>query len=1153
MESPATYLQNWWSSVKYLTLQTFNFETLKTHLLLLSLLFPVFVFSGIQHKPSSVLATGRWYKIAVTQTGLYQVTYQDILTLGMDPALINPQHFRLYGNGGGMLPESNADFRIDDLRENTIQVFDGGDAHFDPGDYFIFYGEAPDKWYFDTVSRTFFHQKNLFSDSTYYFLTADLGPGKRPLDQASTDSASTYTSRRMSERVYHDVDLVSLIRSGRVWYGEAFNKDKTTFEFSFPMPDADSTSPVIVRTDVAARSEPISRFILTHNGKVVDSIQVDGTDPDNTYYYGKSKLKKTQFAKLKPDFTLGFRYNLPVESSLGWLNYFEVNCIRRLIYHGPQMFFRDISSAFRNRVTEFQLKNPTPTVKVWDITDPGNILNIQGTFTDTTFRFRLPTDSLREFVAFDGSFFHPVYLSGPVANQNLHASEPSQMLIVSHPLFLSLANELADFHRVQSAISVSVVTTNQIFNEFASGQQDITAIRDYVKMLFDRGQPANAPRFLLIFGDGSYDPKNRVPGNNNMVPTYQSQESLKFVGTYVTDDYFGIMGEELGVDSNGKIDIGIGRFPVTTTTEARQMLDKIFHYSSTRDSVLSDWRNVVTFVADDENDNLHLEQAEELSRIVANNYPLFNVNKIYFDAYPIVLIPGGARFPDATKAINHAVSKGSLIINYTGHGGEDGWSNEKALTVGDINSWRNFSKLPVFLTATCEFSRFDNPERLSAGEIVILHPNGGAIALYSTTRLALSTSNFRLDTSFFHHLMDKLDGNYLSMGDLIRISKNNNGNNINIRNFVLLGDPAQKIAFPEYKVKTLTINNKPLDEADTLLGLSTVTVTGIIENEQGQIVQTFDGQLDAKVFDKPVTYTTLGNTIDAHPANFTMQNSLLHAGSSLVQQGEFNFSFVLPKDIALQFGHGKLSYYAQNGSTDAAGFTDRIIIGGRDPDIDPVNNGPEISLYMNDRSFSDGGKTSFSPLLIADLSDTNGINYLGLGIGHEIMAVLDGDWVHAIVLNDYYHPDFGSSARGSLTYAFSDLSIGKHSLLVKAWDLYDNSSEKTITFHVSSSISVSGIMNFPNPMTDHTSFRFYPMKGTGPLTVEIDIYNLQGQMVQSLTYLYGENQEEPLMYYWDGTNRNGMKLNSGIYPYKIKFRGNNGIYGEASQKLVIIR
>jgi len=665
--------------------------SLKTRLIILSFLLPVLAFSGVLHKDISVLASGHWYKIAVTKSGLFKVTYQDMLTMGMDPSRINPANIRLYGNGGGMLPELNGSPRIDDLRENSIRVFDGGDGHFDPDDYFIFYGEAPDIWLFDPVLSTFNHQKNLFSDSTYYFINADIGPGKRIQDQASTDSTTTNISYRFNEHVFHDEDQLNLIRSGRIWYGEVFSKDRTQCEFPFPMPDADSTSPVIVRTYVSARSAPISRFILTQNGTVVDSLQVEGTDPNNLYYYGKLKVKQSQLSKLKPDFSLGLRYTLPEESALGWLNYLEVNCLRYLVFKSPQLFFRDVNSVSPGRITRFQIRNATPEMKVWDITDPGNILNILGTLTDSLYIYRLPTDSLREFVAFNGSFFDPVSLIGPVENQNLHGNDPGEMVIVTHPSFLSQANLLADFHRTKSGIKVDVVTTTQVYNEFASGQQDLTAIRDYMKMLYDRGQPDHSPKYLLLFGDGSYDPKHRIPGNNNMVPTYQSMESLKFVGTYVTDDYFGIMGDNEGVDSNGDIDIGIGRFPVTTAEEARQVMDKIIHYATAGDSVLSDWRNVITFVADDENDNLHFEQAQELSRIVDTKYPLFNVNKIYFDAYPIVMIPGGSRFPDATRAINQAVSRGSLIINYTGHGGEDGWSAEKN------SDCRRYQRLEEFL------------------------------------------------------------------------------------------------------------------------------------------------------------------------------------------------------------------------------------------------------------------------------------------------------------------------------------------------------------------------------------------------------------------------------------------------------------------------
>ncbi len=1119
-------------------------------ILLAIFLFPLITLAEAVHKENSVLATGRWYKLSVWNTGIHKVSYEDLQSMGIETSQVIPANIRLFGNGGGMLPESNSKFRIDDLRENPILVNDGEDGQFDPGDYFIFYGETADKWYYDTMTASYSHVKNLYSDSTYYFLTFDLGPGKRVLPRASCDSIPTYAPQRFDDYLYHELDERNLIRSGKVWYGEVFDNIKNSFDFSFDFPDRDSLVGVKLKSYVAARCTMISRFLISVNGILTDSIQVDFSS--GLYTYGKFKVRNsTLYSKTSP-LTINLTYNLPISNAIGWLNYLEVVCQRFLIFKGPQMSFRCSSSVRKKWITEFRVKKMYSGVSVWDVTDPGEIRSVEGTLANNIFTFRCPTEELREFISFDGSSFFSVHYAGTVANQNLHSLDPSTLIIVTNPLFTEYAEQLAEFHREQNNISVEVVPTTEIYYEFASGQKDPTAIRDFMKMLYDRGQPDNSPRYLLLFGDGSYDPKDRVPGNNNMIPTFQSSESLDQMFSYVCDDYFGILGDTEGQESNGSIDIGIGRLPVTTVEQAAIMVEKILRYASPSDSVMSDWRNVITFVADDENDNIHFKQAEESSNIVLKKYPVFNVNKIYLDAYQMIKIPAGYRFPDANEAINNAISEGTLLINYTGHGGESGWSYEQVLTLADIEAWTNKNELPVFITATCEFSRFDNPERFSGGEMVILRADGGGIALFTTTRLAQSTYNQRVDTSFFRHLMDKKDGEYLSMGDLVRISKNNNNNNNAIRNFVLLGDPAQRIAFPENRVKTIEINDNPLSGSDTIKGMSRVSVSGMIEDPNGQQITDFNGILRAKVFDKSITYTTLGNTSDSYPANFSIQNSLLSEIKASVTEGLFTFDFVVPKEIALQFGRGKISYYASDGKQDANGFTDSIIIGGKDTLADPDNQGPDITLFLDNPGFISGGTTSINPVLLCDLYDKDGINFVGVGIGHEIILVLDDDGAHPVVLNEYFTPQLNTCTGGSLIYPLHDISPGYHKLMLKAWDMFNNPTEKEITFYVSSQLIVKKILNYPNPLSEYTYFWFEPMKDCGTLEVEIEIYNITGQKVTSLNYTYSESTPVPLCY-WNGTDANGRMLRSGIYPYRIKFRGDNGMYVESSQKLVIFR
>ncbi|MEI7661321.1 MAG: type IX secretion system sortase PorU [Bacteroidota bacterium] len=1128
---------------------------------LLLALLPLLVLGGLPHKNSSVLSTGRWFKLAVTKTGIARVTYHDLASMGITPGTTDVAKIRLFGNGPGMLPETNSYPRYDDLREIAIQVEDGGDGRLDTADYILFYGEGPDKWSYEGFNRFFSHQRNLYSDTTYYFLNFDQGQGRRVELVPPVAAPTTYFSGRFDDYQLHELDQLNLIKSGKDWYGEFFDNSKSTWDIPFYFPNADSLTPAKIRTNVAANASVPSYFVVFQNGNKIDSLKVDSSNPAEFTQAGFSKLKQSTILNPHSDLTITLTYMMPEANSHGWLNYIEANCSRLLKWAGPQMAFRDFNSLGAGKVTEFSIKNATSAVRVWDVTNPVSVKYFSTVISDGTLKFKQLTDTLRELVAFDGSAYNPVRCVGEIPNQNLHADDPAALIIVSNPLFLAQAERLAAFHRQHNGLTVHVVSSDQVFNEFACGQQDPTAIRDYMKLLYDKDGTAGKLRYLLLFGDGSYDPKNRVPGNNNMIPTFQSLESLNSTKSYVSDDYFGIMADNSGQEANGKIDLGIGRLPVSDTSQARTMVDKIIHYSSLTYPVQSDWRNTMTFVADDENNNLHLNQAEELTTIVANSYPLFNVNKIYFDAYKLIEIPGGSRFPDANHAINDAVSKGSLIINYTGHGGEAGWSFEQALTTTDINSWTNADKLPVFVTATCEFSRFDNPERFTAGEMVILHPHGGAIGLYSTTRLAFAGLNILLDTSFFRHLMDKAaDGQYVKMGDLIRISKNNNNNNFQLRNFVLLGDPAQGIAFADYNVRTTAINGQPVNHPDTVRGLSTVTVTGVVE-DGGQKVTSFNGTVNCKVYDKPMINTTLGNRPGAdgsYPEDFKIQNSVLYQGDVPVNSGEFQFTYVVPRGISLQYGKGKLSYYAYDSLADASGYSDQVVIGGRDNTVNPENQGPEIGLWLNDHDFISGQVIGKSPTMLAELYDTNGINSFGLGIGHEIEAVLDHDRAHSVILNDYFKPVYNSFTRGSLTYLFTDIAAGVHTLSLKAWDLFDNSSEKEISFTIPSipALTAQNVRNAPNPMSDHTSFIFqaHQVDFTG-LDVTIQIFNMHGLRVRTLSASLTESSSAAgsSRLTWDGTDSHGQKLSNGVYPYKISFSGKNGGYSETSQKLVIIR
>jgi Peptidase family C25 len=780
----------------------------------------------------------------------------------------------------------------------------------------------------------------------------------------------------------------------------------------------------------------------------------------------------------------------------------------------------------------------------------------------------LPTDNLRQFVAFTGLSYYTPSAVGKVANQNLHSLSNKDFIIIAYPDFVQEAEQLAAYHENTDGLSTVVVTTDQIFNEFSSGAQDVSAIRDFVKMFYDKASSAaELPNYLLLFGDGSYDPKHRFSSNTNFITSYQSINSTVVTDSYVSDDFFGLLDDSEGLWAGDAVDIGIGRFPVKSKLEAQTAVNKVINYKKTggvstatnSGSTFGNWRNVLCFIGDDEDTNLHISDADKLATFVDTMYGDYNVDKIYLDAYLQETKPGGSRYPGVIEAINRRIDQGALVINYTGHGGELGLAHERIVDVSQINKWSNSDKLFLFYTASCEVSRYDDPERTSAGEYAFLNPNGGAIALFSTVRIVYANPNFYLNRDFWKATFVPINGKMPRLGDLYKYSKTQpGGNSVNSRNFTLLGDPALTLAYPKYDIATDSINTVAVaaNSSDTLKALSFVTVSGHVKDGNGNLNSTFNGVLYPTVYDKSQAITTLSNdgTNVSPPFTFKLQKNILYNGKVSVSNGMFKFSFIVPKDIAYNYGIGRISYYSDNGEEDANGYYEKIVIGGSNnsPVADLV--GPEAHLYLNDTKFVFGGLTNENPYLYSILKDANGINTVGNGIGHDITAVLDGSNEKVTVLNEYYQADLNSYKSGTIRYPYTDLTEGKHTLKFKAWDVYNNSSECYTEFVVAKSaqLALSHVLNYPNPFTTRTQFYFEHNQSSNLLDVEVQIFTIAGKLVKTINKIVGTGgyRSDPME--WDGRDDFGDKIGRGVYVYRIKVKTNDGSTAEKYEKLVIL-
>ncbi len=1118
---------------------------------------------------NSILKSGSFYKFGITQTGIYKIGYNDLVSLGISPANINPQNIAVFGYGNGMLPLNNNASIPDDLPENAIFVSGEADGKFDQGDYILFYAQGPVNWVYNNQSKQFQHQGHAYSDQSYYFITTDAGIGTKKRVQIASLTTQTPTDSvsHFNDYAVHERDLSNLIKSGICWFGEKFDQITSTYSFGFNFPNIIADSVQTAKYQVLARSTSLSSFDVTLPNKSQNFL-VNNISGSYTDYYAQYSTATIPFQTSNGAFSTSLKYNLPYSSALGWLDFIEMNVFRKLTMTGGQMSFRTTSTIKSGSVTLFKIDNASSSLQVWNVNDAQNPVLIQGDLSGNLFKFPYPTSELQEFTAFNGNSYYSISPIGKIENQNLHALQFIDYIIVAHPKFIEQANRLAQLHRERSGLTVEVVTTNQVYNEFSSGAQDPIAIRRLMKILYDKAIAVNSPlkpRYLCLFGDGSYDNKNRLANNTNYIVTYQSQQSLNVGYSYASDDIFGFLDNN--ESSTGLLDIGIGRIPVTTLTEAKEMVDKIDRYTSPKNLVtnsfsneisnFADWRNTVTFVSDDADngDSFFFDDSEKFSTYLKNYKRNFNVDKIYMDAYAQQSTPGGQRYPDVNEAIDKRVNKGSLLLNYQGHGGELGWAHERVLDIGSIQKWNNRNNMVIMMTATCEFTRYDDPGFVSAGENCYINPTGGAVALLTTSRLAWSGTNSNLNTKFIYNFFTKENGRSLTLGEVFARSKNDLGaiEDPTVKNFILIGDPALPIAFPKYNVNTTYINGIPAyGLLDTAQSLTKVTIQGEITDSLSNRITGFNGFVFPTVFDKVSQEKTLNND-GMGVRNFELQKNILYKGKAEVKNGTFSFSFIVPKDIAYNYGFGKISYYACSDSTDASGVYDLLTIGGSNPSVSQDTKAPSIKLYMNDTNFVSGGITNESPILLAYVYDSSGINTVGNGIGHDIMGTLDNNYDEAFPLNDYYQAFANSYQQGIANYQMSNLESGTHTIKVKVWDVYNNSAFATITFIVKpkDETVIDNVNNYPNPFSDYTYFAFEHNQPDKISETNIYVYTIFGSLVKTI-YIPGSQtgfRSEP--YLWDGKSDSGSKLSAGLYIYKIQCKLTDGSSNEKSGKLII--
>ncbi len=1145
---------------KITDLTIFAMMRIKSLLIALTLLVPVLPALSQNYVRSSVLGRGTWMKMAVTEPGIYRLDYSKIREIG----ITNPSTAVIYGNNRGQLSFYNDGSAPDDLKKVAVKAVKGSDGIFNEGDYLLFYAEGTHRWKYDTADSVYRYVRHSYSDTAWYFITSE--PGGPAMVTAEAIPAQPYNRTSSSTDLYmrHEREEINLIRSGREWYQQVVPGIRNNISPAFA--DLDMTEKIRYVIRVLGRSDTGSSFTLRQGDeelKTLNITPVNMTDINGVYASIATAADSCMPASAEPSFSLAFSANGNLAAT-GYIDYVDFTSRGRLFYHDRQFFISDSRSAGEGAVTRFTIGG-SPSLTVWDVTDPFSPKEMVTASSAGNTIFTAATDTLRKFVAFTGAdAIQPVRIGLAVPGQDLHALAPADMIIVTHPLFAAYARQIADLHLVDDGTTSIVVTPEQIYNEFSGGIPDAAAIRNFVKMIYDRGRAEGTTlKYLLLFGDGSYENKTPPPLNNSYIPTWQSVNSHVGVLSFTSDDFYGLLDEGEG-EADGFLDIGIGRLPASDTASAGVMVRKIRSYLSP--SSMGSWHNVLCLIADDEDSNIHMLDAEGLSAAAAAAAPPLRIQKIYLDSYRQVTSVTGDSYPDAVKAIDDRMAAGTLIMNYVGHGNETGLAHERVIRTDNINSWKNGNMLPLFITATCEFSRFDDVDinqatgaitaRTSAGEMVLLNSEGGGIALMSTTRVVYSAPNYTLNRSIYDYAFGTAsDGRSARLGDIIRQAKVSSGAGMNKRNFLLLGDPALRLAWPvQGKVVTDSINGVSVELAtDTLKALSSVTISGHIEDDHGNLMTSFNGTVEPTVFDKESHVVTLAND-GGSTMSYPVSGNVLFRGTTSVTAGRFRFSFIVPLDINYSFGTGSVSYYAHNGAKDLNGsFRDLIVGGFSDININDTV-GPALRLFMNDTLFRDGGITDSAPILLALISDESGINATGTGIGHDIIAWIDDDMSGAVVLNDLYRADIGAHTSGSLSYPMVIAEQGEHTVSLRAWDNLNNPSVATLRFVAGAggSFELTNLLSFPNPAPEGTRFTAGHNRPGTEMDLTITIFNNAGRAVRVLREKVNNPGYALPDIPWDGCDANGGRLSRGLYLWRIEAVTAGGEKSSATGRIIIL-
>ena len=1127
---------------------------LLSHYLLIYLTFSSILLYGQEDPSSSNLSSGTLFQLEIPESGIYELTHSYMVSeLGISASTLTPQNIRILSGGEGIVPPKNSIERSFDAVSIPIHFKGVADGSFDPGDKVLFFAPGP-----HTIAMNeegIVEQKmNPYDFSNYVFLQIGSDRPSESFEELIPEEDPQITLQLLQKYKHHEKDLVNLqdlnianYGTGQRWLGESFsiNRKQDFTSFLSPAEEISSENPSHVSFHFAGRASRDTRVRLSvNNQKSVHNM--DGTNLGNSEHNVANPAEATLNYNMEQLAELSLEFLPNSGSDQAWLDYITFNYSTTALDINQKGSFFVRPGTFNSFEVDVRLLGAAQNIQIVNITDFPRYYKVPISRSIDRIQFR--DGSSGEFVryaAFDPekSYPKPTYV-GQVANQSLKSMDVPNCLVV-YPDFMEPAvDRWADHRAAFSKLTIEKAEIQQVYNEFSGGKADPGAIRDLARYLYEKSDDFE---YLLLFGAASFDYRhiNKNQPDYNFVPTYQTPESYDPIFGYPTDDYFALIRPNQGGDLVGALALNVGRLPARSLEEAHTMVDKIIRYETSRDA-RGEWQSRFVFLADDSDNNLHIRDADNIAENVRKDASLIT-EKIYFDAFTRSTGAGGVRFPDATAKLNDAVRRGALVVNYLGHGGPFGWASERVLTNEVVQAWTNSDKLPLFVTATCTFGTYDQQALESTGELLINKGSGGAIALFTTSRPVYSSSNRRLTASTFDKLFETDEHGFIPIGKVLTEAKNANRADTlraNARKYTLLGDPTMRILLPNYQVITTAFNgvNAQMNR-DTIGPLERVSVQGYIAGRNGLPIDDYQGILTPTLFDKVIENKTLGQSSRSQVRTFNTQENVLWKGNVAIENGQFEFTMIVPKSINEDIDEGKIHYFAASSNPnqeDAKGAYSQFYIGGvpKDSILNPTP--PEVHLYLENEMFQNGDKVGPNPMMYVTLFDSLGINLSNNGLGKEMVAILDDNTNASIVLNSFYEPDLNDSRAGRIFYPLTQLEPGYHTLKVRAWNILGMPAEAEIEFFVvdQNESEIFEVAAYPNPFTERVCIQLKSKLPVGKYNGFLEVFNSVGQLIDEVPIGFLLQSSEIPCIEWRPKAQNTY-LSSGTYYARLRVEKNN--------------